>query len=330
MGENLPTRSDALTDFKEAAGGEPRAPLLAIDPIGCLVRAGVTGGALTHCANIINNGFTVIPAAFDEATCDGVVKAFHEFESRNIEIFREHRDENGRYPRIVNLHLVLSTLQDLFAKNTTLLRVQDALFGRPATLFSSLFYNIGSEQPLHRDTPVFSTRPEYLYFGNTVYLEDADEENGCLEVLKGGNLIPELDRIGLAKEIYGNDTMIPNHDVRIWVEYQKRVVETGERLGLSRRKVSVKKGDALIWHPGLPHGGSRILNRSRTRYSFVFHTAPERVPVYHQNVFFAPQTPFSTVAGWGYVERNGRKVANHKSGVSFANRNSYDLSEFKN
>jgi hypothetical protein len=48
---------------------------------------------------------------------------------------------------------------------------------RRATLYSSIFYETGSQQSLHRDTPVFTTRPEYLYFGNTVYLEPAGEEN---------------------------------------------------------------------------------------------------------------------------------------------------------
>jgi ectoine hydroxylase-related dioxygenase (phytanoyl-CoA dioxygenase family) len=41
----------------------------------------------------------------------------------------------------------------------------------------------------------------------------------------------------------------------------------------------IKKGDAVIWHPGLMHGGSPATKPGATRYSSVFHFAPTGVNV---------------------------------------------------
>ena len=52
----------------------------------------------------------------------------------------------------------------------------------------------------------------------------------------------------------------------------------------------------MIWHPELPHGGSEIAERGRTRKSLVFHCAPESSVMYGIDEFFglkeyAPKAP---------------------------------------
>jgi phytanoyl-CoA hydroxylase len=69
---------------------------------------------------------------------------------------------------------------------------------------------------------------------------------------------------------------------------------------LRRRKLLMNAGDAVIWHPQLPHGGTVINAPDRTRYSLVFHTTPEGVPVYHQDVFFRPNRQAPETPTWGY------------------------------
>jgi phytanoyl-CoA hydroxylase len=54
----------------------------------------------------------------------------------------------------------------------------------------------------------------------------------------------------------------------------------------------VGAGDCLILHPRLPHGGGVIRDKSKTRCNIVMHTTPEGVPVYHQDAFFRPNTPY--------------------------------------
>lgn len=282
----------------------------------------------SHALEVVERGFTVLEGAIPAETCAAVIARFRALERENDALFAPSRDARGHYPRIVNLHNAFPDLAGLFTRNAALLGTLDALFGAPAALYTSLFYEVGSQQPLHRDTPVFATRPEYLYFGVTVYLEPTDDENGCLEVLEGGHRMAELDREAMAIRRYGSLDAIPNLDNDIWVEYQNQVVADATARGLTRRRLHVKAGDTLIWHPQLPHGGTPIHDLSRTRFSFVMHVTPEGVPVYHQHVFFAPSKPMPETAPWGYYEVDGRKIADHGGGVSFGHTRNYHKDQF--
>lgn len=282
-----------------------------------------------HCAEVIFKGYTIFRNAIPAADCARLVEEFHAFEAENADIFAENRDRTGHYPRIVNLHLAFPQLLALFTRNTKHLAVSDVLFGGRTSLYTSLFYQTGSEQSLHRDSPMFCTRPEYLYFGNTVYLEAADDGNGCLEVVERGHLLGELDREQIAREHYGSLGNVKAIDSELWNRYQDRLVEQCHQRGLVTKKLYMQAGDSLIWHPQLPHGGSPIMDRSRTRLSLVTHTTPVGVPVYHQDAFFRPGTPYPTTPQWNYIEIDGRKIVDHQGGVSFGHVRDYPLSAFR-
>jgi phytanoyl-CoA hydroxylase len=289
---------------------------------------GLDDAILARATDVVEKGYTVIPASVSAATCRQTIAAFRAFERRHDAIFAENRNGFGHYPRIVNLHNVFPELLRLFTRNPALLGTLDALFGAPASVYTSLFYEVGSQQPMHRDTPVFSTRPEYLYFGTTVYLEPADDGNGCLEVQEGGHTMAELDRETMASRRYGSLDTIPALDNEMWMEYQNKVVDTGRSAGLATKKLHVKAGDAVIWHPQLPHGGTPIADPTRTRFSLVMHVTPVGVPVYHQNVFFNPSRDFSEQAPWTYHSYEDRQVADQRHGVSFGHEKNYAMDRF--
>ncbi len=288
------------------------------------------GGRLErhYALEVIEKGYTIIRGAIAPGICREFITAFRALEARNEHIFEANRDNAGHYKRIVNLHNVFPKLIELFTRNETLLATLDMLFGGPASLYTTLFYEVGSQQPLHRDSPLFATRPEYLYFGTSVYLEPADDDNGCLEVMEHGHRILELDREAMALRRYGSLEKIPHLDNDIWMEYQGSIVATGRAAGLPIRKLYVNEGDTVIWHPQLPHGGSVIRDASRSRFSLVMHVTPESVPVYHQNVFFAPSQDFPLTPRWGYYEVDGRKIADQRFGVSFGHQRDYGIDEF--
>jgi len=271
-----------------------------------------------HALEVVRKGYTLIKGTISPEQCREAIAAFRQFEAANSAIFSENRDANGHYPRIVNLHCAVPALLPLFTRNRVWLEVQDVLFGAPTALYTSLFYEVGSEQPLHRDTPLFATRPEYLYFGTTVYLEPSDDGNGCLEVLEYGHALPEIDREAMARARYDSLEDVPAFDPQLWVDYQDAIAEQGRGRGLRSKKIPAEAGDSLIWHPQLPHGGSPVKDRSRTRFSLVMHNTPQGVPVYHQNVFFQPTKPFSETAPWRYRGCEGREIADFADGISFS------------
>jgi ectoine hydroxylase-related dioxygenase (phytanoyl-CoA dioxygenase family) len=227
----------------------------------------------------------------------------------------------------VNLHLVFKPMLKLFTDNPTSLGVQDAFFGKPTSIYTSLFFERGTGQPIHRDTPVFSTKPEYQYLGVWVALEEANDQNGRLMVIRGGHLVPELDREKMALERFKTLDEVPKQDVDLWNIYQGKVLEDCLAKGLKVEEIQANPGDVIIWHPQLPHGGSKIKDMSRSRESFVMHTTPVGVPVYHQDVFFNPKKIVPETAPWVYMDQGNRKYAAHEW-VDFAHKDPHRPNEF--
>ena len=261
---------------------------------------------------LLEDGVVHIAGGVPADVVAGTLSDVKECLRRNAAIFGRHIDADGHYPRIINLHALHRPLLRLFANSPTALAVQDAFFGDRSCIYTSLYYERGSAQPIHRDTPYFSTRPEYRYLGVWVALEDADESNGCLQVVRKGHLIPEFDRPAIALEHHSSLAEVPANSAVLWDAYQSRVMDACTERGLVAEKIRVKAGDVIIWHPQLPHGGSAIGDISRTRHSFVMHVTPEGVPVYQQDVFFNPAKQVPDRAAWSYLKFEGRKYAKGK------------------
>lgn len=295
-----------------------------------IASAEINATVRAHALELLEKGYTIVRGAIPSTVCAKLIRDFRDLEAANEAIFSENKTSQGHYPRIVNLHCLMRSLMTLFTDNPVWLEVQDVLFDAPTSLYTSLFYEVGSEQSLHRDSPVFATRPEYLYFGSTIYLEASGDENGCLEVMEGGHLLKELDREAMALDHYGSLDRVPPFDESLWVKYQDAVADQGHRCGLRMKKLYAEAGDALIWHPQLPHGGTPIRNPSRTHFSLIMHNTPVGVPVYHQEVFFRPGELVPSEAPWRYYEAAGRKIADFRDGIAFSGikQRKYELHEF--
>lgn len=293
--------------------------------------ARVDGSVERHYREIQEEGFTRIRGGYPQGLIEEVRREVKESLRRNQAVLGPHVDSDGHYPRIINWHLVCKPLLRLFTENPLALAVQDRFFDARTCLYTSLYYERGSAQSLHRDTPYFCTRPEYRYLGVWVALEDADEENGCLEVIRRGHLIPELDRPALALRYFKTLEDVPpgapaGEDV-LWDAYQAEVLEACKAQGLSPERLEAQAGDVIIWHPQLPHGGSQIRNLSRTRHSFVMHVTPEKTPVYQQDVFFNPAKRVPEVAPWGYGKFADRRFM-HGDTIDIGHRELRPLSDF--
>ncbi len=271
-----------------------------------------TEAVAKHLAELLADGVAVIPNAYPAGFIENLRSDVKEFIQRNEAIFDKHLDADGHYPRIINLHLAFPEVLSVFTDNPVALGVQDGFFNARSSIYTTLYYERGSAQPIHRDTPYFCTRPEYRYLGVWVALEDANEVNGCLEVIRKGHLMPELDRQRLALEEFASLDLVPSNSQVMWEKYQDRVTRQCMDAGLKVEKVAVKAGDTVIWHPQLPHGGSAIGDISRTRHSLVMHVAPVGTPVYHQDVFFNPAKPMPETSAWKYLDCKERKYAKHQ------------------
>lgn len=209
----------------------------------------------------------------------------------------------------MNIHATLPQFWPLFSTNKAL-QIQDYLFGMENILYTSLFFETGTSQAIHRDTPLFWTKPANMYFGTWLALEKTDFENGPLIVIPGSHRLPILDRSAIAHSKYADLSEIKDIDGDLWEIYQNKVTQMCVDQGLQIEEVYVDKGDTVIWHPMLAHGGAKIIDPQRSRLSFVIHTTPKETPVYHTDVFFDVKRRVSGKASWGYTDIGGRLMMN--------------------
>ncbi|MBG6290920.1 phytanoyl-CoA dioxygenase family protein [Pseudomonas nitroreducens] len=271
-------------------------------------------------SSIIQNGYCVIPGSVCEELVDAATNAYERLKQSEIVPKTSQLTEgedyvDGKFRRMVNMHLRLPEFSDLFSSNKAL-SVVDRLFDEPATLYTSLFFEIGSAQNCHRDTPYFWTNPGYSYFGVWLALEDVNEDNGALVVIPGSHKVMDdpkfLEEVG--KIDCDADGVPKAHSPMLWNTYQSAVHKRCMELGLKETPISVKKGDTIIWHPQLMHGGYKIANTTRSRKSFVMHVTPKHMNVFVQDKFFSPSTyaqlpPKNPELSY-ITNRNGREVRN--------------------
>lgn len=145
----------------------------------------------------------------------------------------------------------------------------EELFGSPAALIQSLTFWKSSEQSLHQD---FSYVHHHRQLGQLaaawIPLEDIQAEAGPLVYYKGSH---HPDQIGFYD--WGDGSILASRDAgeSVFSGYTSHLENAVERSGIEPSIFLPKRGDLLIWHGALIHGGTRMLNPSLTRRSFICH-----------------------------------------------------------
>jgi phytanoyl-CoA hydroxylase len=142
------------------------------------------------------------------------------------------------------------------------------LFQDTPCVQQSLFFIKGSQQPIHLDYPyVREQRHIANVVASWVALEDVHEDSGPLEYYCGSHMpekMPFFDW-GDGSITLEKDSIHQPHEFVTYLENEMK------RLAIQPRVFLPKKGDMLIWHGYLAHGGTKIRDQSRTRKSLVTH-----------------------------------------------------------
>ncbi len=233
----------------------------------------------------IENGLLVLPQAVPDAVVEEInadVRGVWEgaFPKIHVEYWEEHtmhiapvrREMQEWTTKLLNLHgFSEPARKSEFAP--AVLRFLRLLFEREPMAFQSLYFERGSEQPMHQDSAFVGVSSPMEFVGAWLALEDIQKNSGELEYYVGSHKIDEFLWDGEHKLMPNGH---PDHD-----RYLASLHEQAAERGLRRESFRPKRGDVVLWHADLAHGGSAKPDPALTRRSLVTHYCPvELDPIY--------------------------------------------------
>ncbi len=183
---------------------------------------------------------------------------------------------HARSPRVMNSYRKSEAVAKMVAY-PELRRVLDFLLGRRAELFQTISFIRGSEQKAHSDAFHMMTEPAGLLLGVWVALEDVDEGSGPVFYLPGSHRLPYVMSEDL--DLDEGSRLLVAEKGPAYVRRMQHLVATYDREPVP---FTASKGDVLIWHHNLLHGGQAIARQGATRRSLVAHFFAERALCYHE------------------------------------------------
>jgi ectoine hydroxylase-related dioxygenase (phytanoyl-CoA dioxygenase family) len=151
----------------------------------------------------------------------------------------------------------------------------EAIFRDRVVAMQSLIFKYGSQQATHQDFPyVVSEVPSHLAAA-WIALEDVHIDSGPLYYYPGSQHTQKFD--------FGNTGIFFNgQSKRNPDDFANYLDEKCQELGLTRETLLIKKGDVLIWHAALAHGGDPIRDPGLTRKSYVCHYSSSKAYKHHR------------------------------------------------
>lgn len=192
--------------------------------------------------------------------------------------------------KIFNLWETSRLADEQFFRNPDITRLLSFLLGKKVIPFQSMNFTLGSEQRAHSDSIHMTTEPPGYLIATWTALEDCTEGNGPLYYYPGSHRLPYV----MTGDYHSGNTAltIGEYSNR---RYEDKIEEVIRENGLKKQLFLAKRGDVLIWHANLLHGGSPIASPGATRRSMVCHYFAEGVICYHemsQRPALMPRQPF--------------------------------------
>lgn len=205
-------------------------------------------------ADFHERGYLIADFAIDEALLDAIRVKLQP-------LYPDDYQQNPTLPaRIQDGWKTVDEVRQL-ARNENIAGALQQLLGREALPFQTLNFPIGTRQFTHSDTIHFNSIPANFMVGVWVALEDIDADNGPLLYYPGSHKLHEYSMSDFDLEPgYHN-----------YHKYEECIQQVVEREQLQAEYGIIKKGDALIWHANLLHGGAPQKDLSRSRHSQVTH-----------------------------------------------------------
>lgn len=215
------------------------------------------------------NGYLILENFFDTKTVDAV----------NAEI--EQLQQRGKLPFTYGNKLMFankkSNLIKSIAEDPELKKILSFILDKEIVAFQTINFINGSQQRAHSDSIHMTTYPLGYLIAAWIALEDVTQENGPLFYFPGSHQLPYL----LNNDFNEGATFL-TLGKKDYVDYEDVIEDLVKQKNYSRKEFLARKGDVLIWHANLVHGGAPISDKNRTRKSMVVHYYAADVIKYHE------------------------------------------------
>lgn len=250
----------------------------------------------------IQDGYVIFPSGLsDEFLSQAVIDGGSLWSSKPADLLGSAVSQNGGRPlpmslfpevtvgpgfRILDGHSHSERFEAMTAL-PKLHRLIELILGERAVATQSLYFPYGSTQTLHRDPWYVVTTPIATLVAAWIALEDISPASGPLTFVPGSHRLPY-------KPLSTGDIVF--HEPSATAESKAAHVQAMKAdmaaQGLQVKEFLAKKGDILVWHGSLVHGGSRVTDPTVTRQSYVVHFDAARVhPRHAQSIRVGDRAP---------------------------------------
>jgi hypothetical protein len=226
------------------------------------------------------NGYIILGGLFEGCILDDVWNAYEKaIASGKISLPTDAACEDDPYPgRFLNPHKKVGGAFCRILKHPGLLGWLRLLMEREPKPLQTITSHKGSQQGLHSDSIHMTTYPLGYLTAAWIAFEDIHPDSGPLVYYPGSHRLPY---------VFSKDVGITESDFKKdgYTSYQARyepyIRRSIEEHGLAPHYFHARKGDVLIWHANLVHGGSIRRNMRLSRRAVVCHFFVKGSFVYH-------------------------------------------------
>lgn len=179
--------------------------------------------------------------------------------------------------RVLDPHFVVPEFCGIM-RDPKILRLIRLFMDREPAPFQTIASHKGSQQGEHSDSIHMTTYPLGYLTASWTAFEDIHPDSGPLVYYPKSHRLPYI----FSKDVGIDDADFKANGYKSYHErYEPRIRQMLAENGLKPHYFIAKKGDVLIWHANLIHGGSPRNDLRRTRKALVSHYFVQGAVTYH-------------------------------------------------
>ena len=248
------------------------------------VKQQLAAGFLTEdqahqCRHWAQYGYIILQNLFEPSLLDNVWERYEDaIRSGRIKLAPESAGEGDPYPgRFLNPHKRAAAFCRIL-KHQRLLEWLKLLTGREPKPLQTITSHKGTQQAVHSDSIHMTTYPLGYLTAAWIAFEDIHPDSGPLVYYPGIHKLPYVfsHHVGITETDFRDEGYGSYQQ-----KYEPHIADLIREHDLQPAFFHAHKGDVLIWHANLLHGGSPRRNLQLSRRALVCHFFVKGAFVYH-------------------------------------------------